>query len=289
MQNIENSVRFNFLYVDKYSFGRTWVYPESLIPYNMLRYIIKGKAVFVIDNEEVLVSAGQVIYLPQGCKLSCRALDDTLSFYSIRFMTSVYYEGGDFLADYYNVPIVTENTSLEVIHYFEEIYNWVRTNHVSKMFRIRGYLELLIAYLIEKSSTEPSQIPKETDQENFDLEKVKIRIKKSNVKLDSRIQIVIDYMVLHPTQQYTTKMMCEMADLSESRFRKLFKSQVGKSPSDYLRDIRMTTAARKLLISNDNINSISYEVGFEDTNYFIRVFKKSFGLTPRQYRVNAKE
>ena len=35
-----NTIRFNFLYIDKYSFGRTWIYPESAIPYNMLRYVI---------------------------------------------------------------------------------------------------------------------------------------------------------------------------------------------------------------------------------------------------------
>lgn len=289
MKNIENAVRFNFLYIDRYSFGRTWVYPESLIPYNMLRYIIKGKAIFEIDKEIIEVSGGQIIYLPQGCRLSCRALDDSFSFYSIRFTASVYYEGGDFLADYYNVKRVTRNLTVEVVHYFEEIYHWVKSESGAKMFRIRGYLELLIAYLIEKTESEDGKISFHKEADEFDLEQVRLRIKKSNVKVDSRIQIVIDYMVLHPTEEYTAKIMCQMAELSESRFRKLFKMQVGKSPSEYLRDIRITTAARKLLVSNDNVNTIAYEVGFDDPNYFIRVFKKSFGLTPRQYRASAKE
>ena len=47
LSSFMNTIRFNFLYIDKYSFGRTWTYPESAIPYNMLRYIIDGSAEFV--------------------------------------------------------------------------------------------------------------------------------------------------------------------------------------------------------------------------------------------------
>ena len=42
VKNEIDNVRFNFLYIDTYSFGPTWVYPESVVPYNMLRYIISG-------------------------------------------------------------------------------------------------------------------------------------------------------------------------------------------------------------------------------------------------------
>ena len=57
---------------------------------------------------------------------------------------------------------------------------------------------------------------------------------------------------------------------------------------EYVREIRLTTAARKLLISDKNINDIAYDVGYEDTNYFIREFKAAFGFTPNQYRKSAK-
>ena len=91
-----NTIRFNFLYIDKYSFGRTWTYPESAIPYNMLRYIIDGSAEFVVDGETVIVRKGQVSYIPEGCWLSCKALEDTFCvlqhpFYHIRVL-----RGGQF-------------------------------------------------------------------------------------------------------------------------------------------------------------------------------------------------
>ena len=46
MSSVVDNVRFNFLYIDTYSFGRNWVFPESMVPYNMLRYIESGAATF---------------------------------------------------------------------------------------------------------------------------------------------------------------------------------------------------------------------------------------------------
>ena len=57
----------------------------------------------------------------------------------------------------------------------------------------------------------------------------------------------------------------------------------------YIKDLKLTTAARKLLVSNTSINEIAYNIGYKDSNYFIREFKEAFGCTPRQYRVAAKE
>lgn len=44
--------------------------------------------------------------------------------------------------------------------------------------------------------------------------------------------------------------MAEMVELSKQRFSSLFKANMGKSPMEYVREIRLTTAARALLVSN---------------------------------------
>ncbi|GAA0109872.1 MULTISPECIES: AraC family transcriptional regulator [Clostridium] len=285
-----NSIRFNFLYIDRYSFGKSWVYPESYLPYGMLRYVIKGNAIFFIDGKEFEVKEGDIVYLPVGCKLSCHALNDDFSFYSIRFATSVNYDGGDLLTDYFHIPTVIHDINNEGRMYFEKMYKCIKTDHDSRMFWVRGYLELIIGYVIDKGKRNIDIDRKELiGEEEFSLERIKKRTRKSDVSLDPRIQVVVDYIILHPTEQYTISKMSRMAELSESRFRTLFKQQVGKNPLEYLNEIRVMTAARKLLVSGDNISDIAYEVGYEDANYFSRIFKKYFCITPKQYRDNAKE
>lgn len=287
MSNPVDNVRFNFLYVDRYSFGRTWVYPESMIPYNMLRYIISGEASFFIDEEEILVKKNDIVYVPRGCRLSCCAITDNFSFISIRFTTAVYFEGGDFLADYYGIPRIMEDKNER--QYFEAINNWVKTDNPARLFFVRGNLELLIGTLIANANQNGLSTSESLKSEGYKLEKVKMRMRKSNQKIDPRIQIVADYIVLHPTEQYTPARMASMAELSKQRFSHLFKEQMGKSPMTYIKELRLTTAARRLLISHDNVSDIAYSVGYEDPNYFIREFKASFGYTPNQYRNAAKE
>ena len=289
LSSFMNTIRFNFLYIDKYSFGRTWTYPESAIPYNMLRYIIDGSAEFVVDGETVIVRKGQVSYIPEGCWLSCKALEDTFAFYSIRFTTSVFYEGANFLREYYNFPLVMD-VGEGIEPYFGDIYKWVRTDKKSKSFHVRGALDTLIASLIDiLNSDEPDDVKAEINGLEYNLEQIRKRVKKSTVQPDPRIQTVIDYIMLNPTEEYTSDKLSGMAEVAETTFRRLFKEATGKTATEFIRQVRLTTAARLLLVSNDPVNCIAHDVGFEDANHFTRVFRQAFGMTPGRYRKMSQE
>ncbi len=283
--SVVDNIRFTFLYIEFYSMGRTWVYPESVIPYSIFRYIEKGKAELCIDGEEIIVEENQIVYIPQGCKMSCRALGESFEFYSLRFTTSVFYEGEDMLAEYYGIPRVSVNEGEDV--YFKEIYKWVKKDSMVKKCFVRGNLDLLIGSL----AMHGNKVDKVTGDfvETIEEKSLRDRNSKKNEQIDPRIYIVADYIILHPSEKYTPQKMAEMVDLSKQRFSSLFKINMGKTPMEYVREIRLTTAARALLVSNDNINDIAYACGYEDTNYFIREFKSAFGFTPNQYRKVARE
>lgn len=283
-----DNIRFNFLYIDTYSFGKNWVYPESIVPYNMLRYIEFGSGTFFIDDEEFVVSKSQIVYIPKGSRLSCYTTSENFSFTSIRFTNSVYFEGGDFLKDYYGIPNVIDGADEKI--FFEKIYHYIKEEDPARMFFVRGYMELLIGHLIEKSNIMyPDHALKMMKSDEYSFENLVNRIKKATTKMDSRIQVVLDYVILHPSEEYSPQRLADMAELSKQRFSALFKEQVGKSPMEYIKDLKLTTAARKLLVSNVSISDIAYSIGYNDPNYFIREFKAAFGYTPRQYRLAAKE
>ncbi|WZL80403.1 AraC family transcriptional regulator [Vallitaleaceae bacterium 9-2] len=291
MGAFEDSVKFNFLYVDKYRFGRTWVYQESVIPYSLLRYIVEGSGEFDIAGEKYIIKKGQIAYIPERSLMSCKALEDNFTFISIRFSTSVFFEGADFLTQYYGIPKIIEGDQ-QLKHYFYETYESIQKQDMSRMLRMHGNLELIIASIIEKTSRQKPEVERNirTYEKNvFSLEEIRRRAKTQDLMEDPRIRVVIDYIVSHPTEKYTSNQLSIMSGLAETTFRRLFKKQTGKSPIQFIKEIRLTTAARLLLVTDDNINDIAYEVGFEDANYFIRLFKKAFGMTPRQYRFTAHE
>ena len=108
--------------------------------------------------------------------------------------------------------------------------------------------------------------------------------KTQNINRDPRIQVVVDYLTPHLNEPFTIQSLSEMAQVSQTSFRRLFKAHTGKSPSDYMRELRMTSAARMLLTSDREIAEIGYQVGFSDANYFSRTFRQVFGVSPHQYR-----
>lgn len=78
-------------------------------------------------------------------------------------------------------------------------------------------------------------------------------------------------------------------DLGLSRvhlYRKV-KAVSGKSPIEFIRDFRLSVAAKLLEQNNLNVNEICDEVGFQDLGYFRKCFKQKYGVTPKDYASKA--
>lgn len=286
-QSLYSAMRFNFLYVDKYTFHSGWFFPEDYIPYCLLRFITRGEAVFKINGEEIIVHKNEIAYIPEGAVMSCWALSDNIEFYSIRFCVTARLNDSDFLGEYFHIPTITKNAQESVLMYFQEIYQSATSQNPSRLFRIRGNLELILAYLTQRANAEgEAEVPSEHDvPDAHSLEAIRRRnAKTQNINRDPRIQVVVDYLTPHLNEPFTIQSLSEMAQVSQTSFRRLFKAHTGKSPSDYIRELRMTSAARMLLTSNREIAEIGYQVGFSDANYFSRTFRQVFGVSPHQYR-----
>lgn len=63
-----------------------------------------------------------------------------------------------------------------------------------------------------------------------------------------------------------------------------FRKEVGKTLTEYVTEGRMEMAARLLLTSSLQVQTVAQHCGMSDVNYFSKLFKKYYGATPRQYR-----
>lgn len=298
-KSLFTTMRLNFLYVDKYLFRQGWIYPENYVPYCILRYILKGSAIFSVNNISYTVHQNQIAYIPDSCMLECRSLEDEFEFISIRFSTTAQLHGNDFLKEFFHIPPVTEASDPLLLSYFQEVYKNATSKNSSRLFRIRGNLELIIAFLVEQAEnriandtfvldSSEQNSPGETDC--FSVERIYHREKRSlTIKRDARIQTVVEYLVAHPTQPLDIPYLCDIAQMSSSSLRRHFKEHTGKTPGEFIKELRVMVAARQLLVTNDRVSSIAYELGFTNQNYFSRMFKQVFGVTPSQYRKSARE
>ena len=72
--------------------------------------------------------------------------------------------------------------------------------------------------------------------------------------------------------------------ISRTLFFKKMKAASGYAPNEYLRMVKMKEAARLIKTTDKTINEISAAVGFSDSNYFGKTFKRHFGMAPSEYK-----
>ena len=80
--------------------------------------------------------------------------------------------------------------------------------------------------------------------------------------------------------------MADIAGMSASAFSRFFKQHTGRNLSDYIIDIRLGYATRKLVDTSRSISEISFECGFNNLSNFNRIFKKKKGCSPSEFREN---
>lgn len=93
-----------------------------------------------------------------------------------------------------------------------------------------------------------------------------------------------EVVTLHTFSNLSVNEMAKLCNMSLSSFKRAFKTFFNDSPNNYLNTKKIEKAKELLQISELNISDIAYETGFNDPQYFTRLFKKRIGLSPSEFR-----
>lgn len=96
---------------------------------------------------------------------------------------------------------------------------------------------------------------------------------------------VMGYIKENLNEKLNINSLSNKACMSKATFYRLFKRELGISPNDYILTEKIKRAKQMLTKPGAKIAAISYDLGFSDSNYFIRVFKKLEGITPGSYQL----
>lgn len=99
-------------------------------------------------------------------------------------------------------------------------------------------------------------------------------------------QQILDFLDLHAHESIHVAAIAEHCHCSSSTVSHVFKKYVGFSLSTYVNKVRIERAKELLLTSEDTIESVCIQVGYNDANYFSRMFKQLTGYTPSKFRLN---
>lgn len=82
----------------------------------------------------------------------------------------------------------------------------------------------------------------------------------------------------------TLENVCELADASKATVERLFVKNLGVSVQAWIRSERMRQAVTLFSSTGARVNEVAAEVGFTDPLYFSRVFRKTYGRSPKEFR-----
>ncbi|WAM33176.1 PocR ligand-binding domain-containing protein [Caldicellulosiruptor morganii] len=100
----------------------------------------------------------------------------------------------------------------------------------------------------------------------------------------SSIEKIIEYIKNHYMEDITLEDLAKMVYLSPTYLSYLFKKQLGITFKEYLINIRLKKSKELIETTDLSIGEISKMVGIEDQNYFSRLFKRKFGVSPLNYK-----
>ncbi|WP_438717655.1 response regulator [Enterococcus sp. AZ109] len=103
-------------------------------------------------------------------------------------------------------------------------------------------------------------------------------------QISEATQQVIEIVRKDYSQDLNLKLVADELHLNAVYLGQLFKKEMHSSFAQYLNQVRIKKAQQLLLYSNQNINEIADETGYNNTNYFSKMFKKLNGITPKEFR-----
>ena len=114
---------------------------------------------------------------------------------------------------------------------------------------------------------------------------MQVSFRKSNPIIDK----AEEYIVQHISGLLSLEEVAQAVDVSSFYLSKLFKEVKGENYITYITDMRMQKAKELLNNPRSVIKEVSAAVGFNDQNYFSRIFRNKFGMTPTEFRNAVKE
>ncbi|WP_026892874.1 MULTISPECIES: helix-turn-helix domain-containing protein [Lacrimispora] len=92
------------------------------------------------------------------------------------------------------------------------------------------------------------------------------------------------YIRNHLEEPLSSSILAEKLDCSPDYLGRVYNAVYGKTLTEGIHEVRLNKACRMLVETSLTGNEIAYQCGYQDVDYFRRIFKKYMGITPKEYR-----
>ncbi|MEJ7929397.1 helix-turn-helix domain-containing protein [Ramlibacter sp. AN1015] len=92
------------------------------------------------------------------------------------------------------------------------------------------------------------------------------------------------WVAMHYAHPSPVAQMVALSQMAERTFKRRFSAATGMAPLEYIHHVRLEEAKQMLECGEVAVESVAFDVGYSDTSFFSRLFRRKVGLTPAQYR-----
>ncbi|WP_195988081.1 helix-turn-helix domain-containing protein [Clostridium sp. D53t1_180928_C8] len=235
---------------------------------NMMKYEIEAPAFMFITSGDTHYIIGEEV-----CEESALVFD--LKMLSFEYFDGIQYEIIRPLIEQkiYFPPLINNDDSIwnELVNIYNKIIKEADKEGLTRFIRVKSYLYELIALLYENNKF------------NY-LEK---KDKANDYKIDN-VKKVLRYIHDNYKQKIYLDDMSKLLGMNTQYFCRYFKKLVGKTPTEYINDVRIEKAKELLAESDDKIIDIAIACGYDNIGYFIKRFEEQKHMSPSQYRKQIK-
>ncbi|MBR5645327.1 MAG: helix-turn-helix domain-containing protein [Treponema sp.] len=236
-------------------------------------YLTKGECLIGIDEKEYQIKAGDCIFLEPGSNHYVKPVkkEEQFHYYAICFDSSVFGDESDASRQVFEHLRIKRFLELseEIEKEIESIVQKQKDAGFGYQFLIKAVLFRIISFIIQTNqfveiSTEIDAVKRMTP--------------------NSVIESALLYIKEHYRENLSLEDLLELTAYSKSHFIRMFKNATGMNYTDYVNKYRIEKSCIDLIYSDKNITQIATENGFNNIQYYSKIFKHYMLVTPKQYQ-----
>lgn len=241
-------------------------------------YFIRGQGAVICNTKRIPVSSGVLVVINSNEMHCVESISEKLEYFCIIIDNLLFKSLHTDICETKYIDPIYQNLIIfknrvendeKVLECINNIVDELNMKDTGFELSVKSYIFRLFVLLL-RNHVETTLTPREYDA----------RVNNLNT-----INNTLQYIEKNYDKSVTLDQLSEMAGLSKYYFLRLFKKITGKSLIDYINFIRVNKAAEMLKKTDKNITEVAFSCGFNDANYFSRVFKKYKGKPPSEIKV----
>ena len=247
-----------------------YAYGPSVRDHDLIHFVFSGRGAVTLGGRRFSVQSGEMFLIPKN-QIAYYQADEAMPWY----YAWIGFDGawGRGVLDEMGMGLTRPVADMRDT---ARVYSLVSAMR-AVMFDELGYIPLLsgaLELLSEMLSGPKARAPYDDEPPLFT----------TGQRMDQRVNDIILYLEKHYTERLSVEAIAEQYGVSRPYISEQFRKRTGKSLKAYITDLRMRHACMLMTDTHLSIHTIAERCGYVDPLFFSRLFRKTYGLSPKAYK-----